>query len=386
MVGTEHEQVVATQAPTQAPQTHVERFQCTGITEDITPMPVDTVEIDEIGRDQAAIADLVHGQQGGIEQGIVSAGVHAPADAARGENIRDLADRDHLVAMFDDGIEQGRCRWRQRIVAAIAGAHEIIRRTPDKRPRDDASDIERVKQATGDLARRVKAFKAEAVFVGGNLEYRVGRGVDDRTTAVEMLLAKTLEDFDSRGMAVAEHARQAGFLDQGLQQLRWKTVFGVCKMSKGLADDDPGRFPVTGRGVLAGGTLAGIAPQAFRLRQIGKACSHPALRGGMRMRQAETTQVRQAQRSARSGGAGGGNMAEGIRALVAPMRRVRGRTDAQGVKHEPDDPAHARTPGRCQRSSRGSAGASSSMRNAPSTRSATESAIAGVRAWTIANG
>src|SRR5690606_1910863 len=144
--------------------------------------------------------------------------------------------------------------------------------------------------------------ETEAALVGGILEHRSRRGVDDRAPAAQMLLAETLENLGTRGVAIAEHAGQIGLFDQGLQQLRRKAVFGFFELAKGLADDDSGGFPVAGWRVLAAGAFAGISIQALCWWQVVKACGQLALvSGGMRLRQSQATQIGQAQRTARRG-------------------------------------------------------------------------------------
>ena len=91
--------------------------------------------------------------------------------------------------------------------------------------------------------------------MGGDLEHRVGRGVDDRLAGLQVLGAQLLDDLGARGGLVAEHAAADG-LGEGVDHLGREAV-GVGR--EGLVEDDPHHLPVAGGGVLAGRPLGHAA-------------------------------------------------------------------------------------------------------------------------------
>src|SRR4029077_16300965 len=77
----------------------------------------------------------------------------------------------------------------------------------DERPGDDSAD--RV-LAGEDLARRpatvIELLERNRLLVGGDLEDRVGRGVDDPLARSLVLLPQLLDDLGARRRPVAEHS------------------------------------------------------------------------------------------------------------------------------------------------------------------------------------
>src|SRR3546814_5034793 len=69
-----------------------------------------------------------------------------------GENIGDLADAVHATAGRAQAIEQGRRRWRGRVIVAVVAALEAGRIGADERPCDDAADAVFVHILARDLA------------------------------------------------------------------------------------------------------------------------------------------------------------------------------------------------------------------------------------------
>jgi len=66
-------------------------------------------------------------------------------------------------------------------------------------------------QRPGDPAGFVQPLQTKDVLVGGDLHHAVGRGVEDRLAGAQMFLAEPGDDLGAAGVAVAEHAWQAGF-------------------------------------------------------------------------------------------------------------------------------------------------------------------------------
>ena len=181
-------------------------------------------------------------------------------------------------------------------------------------------------------------------LVRGDLEHRIGRGVDDGLAGGDVLLAQARDDLGARGVAVAEHAGQAGLRNQRFQQRRRKTVLRRGEQAERRPQRDARAFPVARRGVLAGRTLAHAAPQAFRRGQRLESGGRCACGQRVRLRQAHAAQVRQPQRPARSRGARRGDMAEGVGTFVAVGRRIRRAAEAEGIQDQPDRARHRPTP------------------------------------------
>src|ERR1700730_1228836 len=97
-----------------------------------------------------------------------------------------------------------------------------VARVAFKRARDDAADIERIAEAPRNAAEIIKPLAPKDRFMRSELQNRIGGGVADRCTALDMVGAETLDDFDSRGMTIAENAGKPSLGDQRIGELRWK--------------------------------------------------------------------------------------------------------------------------------------------------------------------
>jgi hypothetical protein len=166
-------QVSAFEKLGKARQHRVERFQCRGIARHIPAMPVQHVEIDEIGEHQVSVLSILSGLQRRFEERRVAARLAHIGDALMGKDIADLADREHAVAALADLVQQSRSRRRNRKVAPVAGPVETRLDRPDERPRDHPADIQRIDQLAHDLAELDQPLQAESLLVGGNLEHRI---------------------------------------------------------------------------------------------------------------------------------------------------------------------------------------------------------------------
>ena len=210
MIGGHDEQVVRPQPAQQLGQAPVEALERIGVARHVAAMAELGIEVDVVGKQQAALGQAGCGLERAVEQRVITVALHHLARAAMGEDVRRLADGDDRPALRAGTLEQGR-RWRRyRIIAPVRGAPEARLVLADERPRDDAADAQRVEQAAGDHARLGEPVEAERLLVGGDLEHTVGRGVADRFQRREMLGAKLLDDGGTGRMAVPEDARQAG--------------------------------------------------------------------------------------------------------------------------------------------------------------------------------
>ena len=102
---------------------------------------------------------------------------------------------------------------------AMRGAAEAAG-LADEGAGDDAADIVGVGELAGDPAQSVEPLEPEPLFVRGELQDAVGRGVEDRLPGREMLGAELLDDDSTRGGAVAEQPGQPAACDQRLGQRR----------------------------------------------------------------------------------------------------------------------------------------------------------------------
>ena len=178
------------------------------------------------------------------------------------EDVADLADRDHVAARRRRQVENGGRGRRDRIIAAIAGAAEIVRRAPRERPGDDAADLITIHQLAGDGAHLVEAREPERRLVRGDLKHAVGRGVADRLSGADVRLAELADDVGARCVAIAENARQIGAAAQRLDELRRKARFRIGEIAPVERHRHAGDFPMAGGGILALRNLAADAPAA----------------------------------------------------------------------------------------------------------------------------
>src|ERR1700738_2829425 len=93
------------------------------------------------------------------------------------------------------------------------------------------------------------------------LQNRIGGGVADRCTALDMLGAETLDDFDSRGLTIAENAGKPSLGDQRIGELRWKARLGFWKIPPGRGRRRSGDFPMAGGRILSRRALDTKPPQ-----------------------------------------------------------------------------------------------------------------------------
>ncbi len=146
---------------------------------------------------------------------------------------------------------QGVRRGGHRVVLAVGGPAEGARH-PQEGPSDDPVDLEgRHEHRPGPLAPVVEGAERHDLLVSGDLEDRVGRGVEDRAPGPHVLGAEPVDDLGARGRDVAEWFA-TGDRGERLDQLARKTV---RKRRKGHLRSDTGHLPMTRDRVLAPGPL-----------------------------------------------------------------------------------------------------------------------------------
>ena len=119
-------------------------------------MPVEHVEVDEVGEHDRAIARFCQGLERRIEQSRIAAGFHLLRNTLVRKNVRDLADTDDVAAGRDELVQHGRRVRRRRQVAPVAGTDVVLGTVADERPRDDTADVVLVDQLAGNVAEIVE--------------------------------------------------------------------------------------------------------------------------------------------------------------------------------------------------------------------------------------
>ncbi len=97
------------------------------------------------------------------------------------------------------------------------------------------------------FARRPADFEqpleAERLFVRGDLQHRIGGGVEDRLAGSDMLLAILGDDVGAGSMLEAEHAGEPATGDQRLGDRGWDRWNGVREVAPFERHRHAGRFP-----------------------------------------------------------------------------------------------------------------------------------------------
>ena len=268
----DEQQVVAPQDCEELGQSAVEVLERGGVAVHVAAMPVEHVEVDEIGEYDRAVRCCVERLERGIEQRCVAGRLDLFRDALVGIDVRDLADADHAAAGGDELVQHGLRRRRRREVAPVAGAREVVGAVADEGPRDDPPDAVFVDEFARDLAQLVQAVQAEGLLVAGDLEDAVGRGVDDRLAGPHVFDAELSDDLGTRSVTVSDYARQVRAFDQLLEQRRRKSVRGLREIAPVEQHGNACDLPVPARRVLAGRQFLGIAPGAVYFRTRVDAC------------------------------------------------------------------------------------------------------------------
>ncbi len=333
MIGAQHQQVVVAQHRSQLRQSHVEFLQRVRIAFDVTAVPVQHVEVDEIGEHERAIGRALPRLQRRVEQRGIAGGLHLATDTPVRVDIGDLADADDLAAGLHQLVEHRVRRRRHGQVAAIARAFEVAAIGADERPRNHPAHVVVVDQLARDIADVVQALQAEGLFVAGDLEHAVGRSVDDRLAAAHVFLAELRDDGGAGGMAGAEHSRQPCPVDEFPQQLLRERIGLPGEIAPLEEHRHTRHFPMPARRVLAARELAGIAPGAGHFGRHVAARRKFAGTGLGGVQKPKARKVRDPQRAARRVPVFR-DVAERVRAAVAEALGVGAGADTEGVQHQ----------------------------------------------------
>ncbi len=282
---------------------------------------------------------LLHRLQRRVEQRGVAAGLDLLRDALVRIDVGDLADADHLPARRDELVEHRVRVRRRRQVAAVARAYIRVRTVPDERTRNNAADLVLIDEFPRDVTKRIQPVEAERLFVRGDLEHAVGRGVEDRLARAHVLVAEFGDDRRARRVAVTEIAGQIRALHERIEQFRREGVLPVGKVAPVEHYRHTGDLPVPARRVLAARELLGktVCPHDI---DIGFGASRELARAvPARMIEPEPGQVGKRQRRA-GRGALARYVAERIRPGVTKSIGIIGSADSEGVEHEDDGSTH----------------------------------------------
>ena len=132
----------------------------------------------------------------------------------------------------------------------------VVTRLTRERARDHSGDGEVAdQQFAGDPAGRVQLFDRRRLFVGGDLEHRVGRRVHDPIAGLLVPFSQPLDDLGAGGGLVADHSPPGG-LGKAVEQLGGEAV---GESGERLLGDDSHHLPVAGGGIHSAAALCQTA-------------------------------------------------------------------------------------------------------------------------------
>ncbi len=212
-------------------------------------MSVEHVEIDEVREEEAGTV------RGFREEPVhrrtafgVALGRQGATQAGAGKDVADLSNADGFDSGRLETVENG-LGGRIAKVVAVRGAAEGAR-FAEKGTRDDPTDPFPVRQGRGGGGRSRRVAPTARWIHAPRSGSRNRPRCKGSVSGADVLLAEFLED-DSAGLGVvAEKGHPAERL-----HLRDERIGKPGKGGEGLGDDGPGEFPVTGDGVLSGGTF-----------------------------------------------------------------------------------------------------------------------------------
>src|SRR5215813_130105 len=105
-----------------------------------------------------------------------------------------------------------------------------------------------MQHVAGNFADFIQPVETEYFLVRGDLEYGIGRRVNDRLTSLHVLFAKVFDDFSPAGGKVSEYSRDLCLADELIDHRFGKTIWigGECALQ-----NDSRHLPMTRRRVFA---------------------------------------------------------------------------------------------------------------------------------------
>src|SRR4051794_9449539 len=169
-------------------------------------------------------------------------------DPFPGENVTDLADPDDLGAFVAQCVQNASRRFHRVIVPARGAAK--VSGVALEGPRNPPANPRGVRVFPSHFANFVERPDGDDVFMRRNLQNRVGRSVENRPAAPEMLRAELLQHNCATTRVVADELNPGLGLD-----LLDEVGREALKNGKWFFQDNPSDLPVTSRRVFPSGTL-----------------------------------------------------------------------------------------------------------------------------------
>ena len=250
MVGGEDQNVVFPNQLHQLRQTTVEQLQTRRVASDVATVAPGGVKIDEVSEDDSLVARFLHLFDGRVEQRVQPGGFHFLSDAAVGVDVGDFTHGNHVaVFLVDQLLQHGRRRRLDRQIVTVTGTLEVTGFVANKRTSNHAANVIAAfgQLFTGDFAQLIQLVEAESLFVTGDLEHRVSRGIENRFPGFHMLFTQLVQNHGTGRVAIAEVARQVRALNQFIQQFLREAVLVVAEVAPVKQHRHAGDFPVARR-------------------------------------------------------------------------------------------------------------------------------------------
>ena len=216
---------------------------------DVLAVAVDLVGLDEVGEDQPGVELASSACVAASACAFVAPGC-AVVDADAGEEVAHLADGVDGDAGVVQLVEVGARRRRRRRSPCAPRCARTRRAAPaNGRAMTRPTACSPVMTSRAAAQRRTSSRLGEDVVVGGDLQHRVGRRVEDQLAGAQVMLGpELLDDLGAAGGLVAAEAQARGLLDGGDDLGREAVGVGRQRRRRHHAHE----LPVAGGRVLAG--------------------------------------------------------------------------------------------------------------------------------------
>jgi hypothetical protein len=344
VIGGEDREVAGSQTRQEVARLGVEGLERARIAGHVARMAVIAVELDEVAKGQGTRLSLARQPAKMFQKVVVRSALVHRADAAMGEDVVDLAHRMHHPPRGRGPVHQRGLGRRDGVVAPVAGPGETRFGAAQERPRDRPSDAAGVQEGREPFAERVEPVEPERLFMRGDLDDAVGRGVADGPAGAQVLGAEVVHDGEAGGVAIAQDTPGSGQSADLRHQSVVEGGLGLRKVGPVPRHRNAGQFPVPRGRVLAARHFSRRAPQALWL---GPQPRRPEARGKLdRPAQPQPVEDRHSQRPRAPDirtprGAGLGDVTQRVGALVAEIGRIRRAAAADRIEHDQEGAVHA---------------------------------------------
>src|SRR5829696_6730861 len=207
VVGGDDQEILVPKGVEEFREALVEALQVPGHPFRVAPVAVLRVEVHEVGEDQAAL-DAPEGSEDGVYlRGVVGLPREVLGYALAVEDVPYLADRDHRLAGPFYAVHVRFLRRAYAVVVAVFVLALVGAPSAMVGAGDDALDEDPAfayEHLVGFPARLVEFFERYHAGVGGDLEDRIGGGVDDPGPGLFLLGAELFDDLRPRPRPVAD--------------------------------------------------------------------------------------------------------------------------------------------------------------------------------------